>query len=681
MAHSISTALAIYIVAQCFLFKISVTEAENVPISFKLDGDKLVRRDGDAVVLDDNVIQLTNNERGLLSGTAGRVVYDNPIPLWNASNKSFANFTTHFQFQINWTRDNVSGYDDYGGDGLAFFMASPDTGYNVPYSGDGGWLGLFSRNNNGNLSNHLVAVEFDTYNSSNWDKNDNHIGIDVNNITSEVSVPLEQRLNNSKIWDARIDYLGRENMLVVYAGSNGTASRQLSHKINLTKYLPEQIVVGFSAAAVESSEIHRLISWNFTSVISSSSELQSSEKRKVTWKAFILVGSGLLIAVIFVSFTIYKWRNKEKNHAMEDEEQPVNVDIDMEIAMEHVPRKFTYEELTLSTSNFSEEKRLGRGGFGDVYKGILVRSNEIVAVKRISAGSKQGKKEYLAEISTINRLRHRNLVQLLGWCHEKAQLLLVYEYMPNGSLDNFLFGERRGEVEWSRRYGIATDIANALLYLHELWDECVVHRDIKSSNVLLDAQFNAKLGDFGLARLVKHDQWLQTTKVAGTLGYLAPECAVTGISSPESDVFSFGAVALEIACGRPVLDHSLQSPKVRLVEWVWEMYGEGRLFDAADKNLEGVFDRAELEQLVVIGLWCSHPDPSSRPKIRQVLQLLHFEVPLPRLPSTLPKATYSPLEQAFYSQSSDFTVSTDIPSTSTHFSASTSSSIGMPLGR
>jgi serine/threonine protein kinase len=162
-------------------------------------------------------------------------------------------------------------------------------------------------------------------------------------------------------------------------------------------------------------------------------------------------------------------------------------------------------------------------------------------------------------------------VQLIGWCHGRGELLLVYEFMPNKSLDTHLFtGESL--LIWAMRYKAAQGLASALLYLHEEWEQCVVHRDIKSSNIMLDSYFNAKLGDFGLARLVDHLKESQTTVLAGTMGYMAPECVTTGKASKESDVYSFGIVALEIACGRKPIKHNAPEDQVVMIEWVWELY-------------------------------------------------------------------------------------------------------------
>ncbi|CAI0405325.1 unnamed protein product [Linum tenue] len=222
---------------------------------------------------------------------------------------------------------------------------------------------------------------------------------------------------------------------------------------------------------------------------------------------------------------------------------------------------------------------------------------------------------------------------------DHSELLLVYEFLPNGSLDQHLFGEKL-MLNWSVRYKIALGLASGLLYLHEEWEQCVVHRDIKSSNVMLDSQFNAKLGDFGLARLVDHELGSQTTVLAGTMGYLAPECVTTGRASKESDVYSFGVVALEIACGRRPVDPKQELRKVRLVEWVWGLYGSGRILEAVDWRLAGEFDRDQAEQLMIVGLWCCHPDEANRPSIRQVIGVLNFDAPRPSLPSKLPVPMY-----------------------------------------
>ncbi|TVU49170.1 hypothetical protein EJB05_00466, partial [Eragrostis curvula] len=273
-------------------------------------------------------------------------------------------------------------------------------------------------------------------------------------------------------------------------------------------------------------------------------------------------------------------------------------------------------------------------------------NNLAVAIKRVSKGSKQGRKEYAAEVRIISRLRHRNLVQLIGWCHRgNDDLLLVYELMPNGSLDAHLHHSADAPpMPWPRRREIVLGLGSALLYLHQEWEQCVVHRDIKPSNVMLDASFNAKLGDFGLARLVDHGRGAHTTVLAGTMGYMDPECMVTGRANAESDVYSFGVVLLEIACGRrPMVPNGEEEDVVHLVQWVWESYyGRGALLDAADARLDGEFDATEMETVMVVGLWCAHPDRSLRPSIRQAVNVLRSETPLPSLPLRMPVATFMP---------------------------------------
>jgi serine/threonine protein kinase len=203
------------------------------------------------------------------------------------------------------------------------------------------------------------------------------------------------------------------------------------------------------------------------------------------------------------------------------------------------------------------------------------------------------------------------------------------------------------------RYEIVLGIGSALLYLHKEWEQCVLHRDIKPSNVMLDESFNVKLGDFGLARLVEHEQGSYTTMLAGTVGYMDPECMVTGRANTESDVYSFGVVLLEIACGkRPILVlRGNESCTMHLVQIVWELYGNGRILEAADARLNGEFDNEQMQRVMVAGLWCAHPDRSLRPSIRQAINVLRSEAPLPSLPAKMPVATFASPVESLVSQS------------------------------
>ncbi|GKV51888.1 hypothetical protein SLEP1_g58507 [Rubroshorea leprosula] len=203
--------------------------------------------------------------------------------------------------------------------------------------------------------------------------------------------------------------------------------------------------------------------------------------------------------------------------------------------------------------------------------------------------------------------------------------------MLGGSLDFHLF-KGRSLLPWDIRYKIVQGLASALLYLHEEGDFCVLHRDIKASNIMLDSAFNTKLGDFGLARLVDHEKGSRTTLLAGTMGYIAPECYRTGMATKESDVYSFGIVALEIACGRRSIEYKHDEHLSSLVAWVWEAYGNQMLLDVADKKLSAEFNVKEMECLLLVGLWCAHPSHGMRLSIRQAIQVLNFEAALPNLP-------------------------------------------------
>jgi serine/threonine protein kinase len=260
--------------------------------------------------------------------------------------------------------------------------------------------------------------------------------------------------------------------------------------------------------------------------------------------------------------------------------------------------------------------------------GILHSSNLPIAVKRISHDSRQGMKEFVAKIVSMGRLRHRNLVQLLGYCRRRGELLLVYDYMPNGSLDKFLYSNEKPNLNWVQRFRIIRGVASSLLYLHEGWEQVVLHRDIKSSNVLLDAGLNGKLGDFGLAKLYDHGTNPQTTRVVGTMGYLAPELTRTGRATTFSDVFAFGAFLLEVTCGRKPIESLGLPERVILVDWVAECWRKGDILDASDPRLEGNYVVEEMELVLKLGLFCSHAIPAARPSMKQAVQFLDGDIHL-----------------------------------------------------
>lgn len=293
------------------------------------------------------------------------------------------------------------------------------------------------------------------------------------------------------------------------------------------------------------------------------------------------------------------------------------------------PRRFKYKELYSATKGFNPSELLGQGAQGQVYKGVLESGRIQVAIKKLAADKGgRGMRDLLSELCIISELRHRNLVQLQGWCEHKGELLVVYDYMPNGSLDKSLFPSYSELIiDWPVRYRIICGLSTALLYLHEEAEKRVIHRDVKPSNIMLDANFEAKLGDFGLARVVDHDVIPRSTTAAGTIGYVAPEITKTRFPTAESDVFSFGIVALEVACGRTSFQIASESGSFFLLEKVRDLSKQGRLMEAVDPRLAGGFDVDEMDRLLFVGLAATDPNPDKRPTMRQVLAILTKQVP------------------------------------------------------
>ncbi|KZV36970.1 L-type lectin-domain containing receptor kinase IX.1-like [Dorcoceras hygrometricum] len=616
------------VIAYISILRIPFSHSSSFSVSnFTSDIANVVSLEGDAVISGTEILL---NDYAYLC-RVGRVIYNGKVPLWDSSSQKPADFTTHFSFTIDTM--NASKY----GHGIVFFLAP--VGSRIPPNSDGGYLGIYNTTTTDVPQTQIVSVEFDSY-SNGWDPGYEHVGINTNSITSSATKPWNVSLHSGRPADAWIVYNATaKNMSVFWSYGNGPNS-SLSYAINLQEILPQWVMVGISASTGMYVEKQTLGSWEF----SSSLDIQESNRQSKDSIGLIVglsVASGgiLIVGGVIAFFVFRKWRD-QRDERSKDAPEAANLTSINDLERGAWPKRFSYGDLSLATNNFSDDRKLGEGGFGCVYRGHLNDIDFPIAVKRISRKSKQGKKQYMTEVKVISMLRHKNLVKLLGWCHERNEFLLVYEFLSNGSLDYHLFG-KKNPLFWAIRYKITRGLASALLYLHEEGEQCVLHRDVKSSNVMLDDSFNVKLGDFGLARLMDRELSREFTGLAGTLGYMAPEYVSKGRASKESDVYSFGVVALEIATGRKSGDHPLNKESQRgLVEWVWDLYATGSILAGVDEKLETYFDPKQVECVMIVGLWCAHPDHKERPSIREASRVLSFEASLPKLPKAMPVAVY-----------------------------------------
>ncbi|KAL3516585.1 hypothetical protein ACH5RR_023487 [Cinchona calisaya] len=298
-------------------------------------------------------------------------------------------------------------------------------------------------------------------------------------------------------------------------------------------------------------------------------------------------------------------------------------------------RTFTYVDLKVATENFKEE--LGRGSFGTVYKGILQLSGSriLVAIKELYKISQEGEKEFKTEASVIAKIHHKNLVRLIGFCDEESHKLLVFEFMSNGSLARYLFGESR--PKWGKRIQFAVEIARGLMYLHDECSTQIIHCDIKPQNILLDDSFTAKISDFGLAKLMISNQSGTLTAIRGTKGYVAPEWFKNTPVTAKVDVFSYGVLLLEIICCRKCTDMERQNEEeVILTEWVYDCYTERTLHKLVEDDEEARSDMRQLEKMVMVAIWCIQEDPNVRPSIKMVLHMLEGVVQVSAPPCVSP---------------------------------------------
>lgn len=275
---------------------------------------------------------------------------------------------------------------------------------------------------------------------------------------------------------------------------------------------------------------------------------------------------------------------------------------------------------------FSPENVIGEGGYGIVYHGVL-QDNTHVAIKNLLNNRGQAEREFKVEVDAIGRVRHKNLVRLLGYCAEGAHRMLVYEYVDNGNMDQWLHGDVGpcSPLTWEIRMNIILGIAKGLMYLHEALEPKVVHRDIKSSNILLDKHWNAKVSDFGLAKLLGAESNYVTTRVMGTFGYVAPEYASSGMLNERSDVYSFGILIMEIISGRNPVDYSRPVGEVNLVEWLKSMVSSRNAEGVLDPRIQEKPSSRSLKRTLLVALKCVDPDSLKRPKMGHVVHMLEVD--------------------------------------------------------
>ncbi|CAN8267929.1 unnamed protein product [Cochlearia groenlandica] len=569
--------------------------------------------------------------------TYGQAFESEHVKIKNSSTGESSSFSINFFFAI------VPEHNTQGSHGMAFVI-SPTR--NLPFASSDQYLGIFNQSNNGKTSNNVIAIELDINKDEEFgDIDDNHVGININGLSSVLSHSAgyyddkdgsfhKLSLISRKVMRLSIVYSQPSEQLNVTLFPSEMSVPPLKPLLSLNRdlspYFLEKMYIGFTASTGSIGAIHYMMGWFVHGFVEyprlelgTQPILPPYPKKKTdrtrTVLAVCLTVSLLAACVASWIGLVFYFRHKKVKEVLEEWE------------IQYGPHRFAYKELFNATKGFKEKQLLGRGGFGQVYKGILPGSEAEIAVKRTSHDSRQGMSEFLAEISTIGRLRHLNLVRLLGYCKHKEHLYLVYDFMPNGSLDKYINrNENQEHLTWEQRFKIIKDVATALLYLHQEWVQVIIHRDIKLANILIDEEMNAMLGDFGLAKLYDHGFDPQTSKVAGTFGYIAPEFLRTGRATTSTDVYAFGLVILEVACGRRLIERRVPENQEVLVDWVLELWEKGGdLLDAVQESIRKERNREQLELVLKLGVLCSHQTASVRPAMSAVMRILNGVSQLP----------------------------------------------------
>ncbi|XP_039804284.1 L-type lectin-domain containing receptor kinase SIT2-like [Panicum virgatum] len=576
--------------------------------------------DGNALVTPDGLLELTNDTVNL-----GHAFYPTPLNFHQQLNGTVQSFSISFVFAI------LSVHDDISADGMAFFVAPTKNLSNTWAQ----YIGLLNSGNDGNSTNHMFAVELDTIQNNEFkDIDNNHVGININSLTSlqanhtgyyedKSGFFNNLTLISGKAMQVWADYDGERTKIDVTLAPAGAARPVrplLSSTYNLSAILREKSYIGFSATTGAISTRHCVLGWSFAmNRLAPAIDISKLPKlprvgpksRSKVLEITLPIATATFVLTVGLVIVLLVYRRLRYKEVKEDWE------------VDFGPHRFSFKDLFLGTRGFRKKNLLGVGGFGKVYKGVLPKSKVEVAVKRVSHESRQGMKEFIAEVVSIGRLRHRSIVPLLGYCRRQGELLLVYGYMSNGSLNKYLYCEdAHPSLSWANRFHIIKGVASGLFYLHEKWEKVVIHRDIKPSNILIDNEMSGRIGDFGLSRLYDHGTDPQTTHMVGTMGYLAPELVRSGKASTSTDVFAFGILLLEVTCAQRPVKKNSKGGQHTLMDWV------------LDPRLKDDYNIDEACLVLKLGLLCSHPFVNARPTMRQVMQYLEGDTAIPEITST-----------------------------------------------
>uniref|UniRef100_A0A5B7C2V8 Putative Concanavalin A-like lectin protein kinase family protein n=1 Tax=Davidia involucrata TaxID=16924 RepID=A0A5B7C2V8_DAVIN len=599
----------------------------------KLLGSAIFSNEKGCLQIPDDVSQKVD-----LRHLAGRAIYSSPIRLFDPLTQTPASFQTTFSFQFNTTLGtpnsnyNQTSFDfdrGNGGSGLTFIIVPDEFTVGRP----GPWLGMLNDVCDDDYK--AVAIEFDTrLNPEFGDPNDNHVGINLGSIVSTTTINASDVgvfLKDGSVHRAWVTYDGQRRHLDVHLGSdtNDFPSKPVfSGPLDLAPFLKEYMFVGFSASTGNFTQIHNVLSWNFTStsqaflrvpsnetceskIIVQSGENGKNSHTKTPNSFLIFIAVVVLVLAVLLNLYYNRKRRGEKSNVLvlpEKKQRP---------RPPNKPRRFTISEISTATRCFSELQQLGSDSRGVTYRGTSLNGCQ-VSVKRFSTqflnSERLDRRRVAKEIGAISRIRHPNLVPIRGWCYDNRETIVVYDYLPNGSLDKWLFGV--GVLPWTRRFKVLKDVAESLSFLHS---KQLAHKNVKTTSVFLDVSFRAVLGDFGFVLSSSESRRFES------------------LVSQKADVFDFGIFVLEVVAGRR---RSSDSEESDLLDLAWRLHERDEKVKMVDRRMGAVVNSEQAVRVLEIGLLCTLNENKGRPTMEEVAGFLSLERPVPELPPSRPIALF-----------------------------------------